>query len=80
MHRQLEPGRRYRVTLAEVRCPGIGVRFTAAFVGWRPDPAEPAHRWRDRAMWDNGVEIGPRAALWRAQPLARCDHDAETWC
>ena len=80
MFRELEPGRRYRVTFAEERCLGVDVGFTATFLRWWPDPSEPSARWRDRAVWDNGVEIGPRSALWRADPMPQCDHDPETWC
>ena len=80
MHRELVPGQRYRVTFSETRCVGVAVGFAAAFVAWRPDTAQPTARWRDRAVWDNGVEIGPRAATWRAEPAPSCGHDPETWC
>jgi hypothetical protein len=80
MPRELEPGRRYRVTFSEARCIGVGVGFTAAFVRWRPDPDRPFARWRDQAVWDNGVEIGPRSADWRADPAPSCEHTPETWC
>ena len=80
MHRELESGRRYRVTFSEAHCVGVEVGFTAGFVRWCPDSAQPAARWRDRAVWDNGVEIGPRGAAWQAEPVSWCGHDPETWC
>ena len=80
MYRELEPGLRYRVSFGEPRGLAVAVGFTAAFVRWRPDPTLPHARWRDRAVWDNGVEIGPRSADWRADPAPRCECTPETWC
>ena len=80
MFRELRPGRRYRVTFSEARCLGVGVGLVVTFVAWRPDPAHPSARWHARAVWGNGVEIGPRSVLWRAEPAPSCHHDPETWC
>ena len=68
-HDHLQPGRRYRVTAGTPNGSGITARFTAAFVGWRPDPLHPSARWRDRAMFHNGVEVGPRLADWQAEAM-----------
>lgn len=70
LHTDLVPGRAYRVLFEEARCAGLRTQFTAVFLGWRADPARPEVRWRDRALFDNGVEIGPRVAGWRAVPSA----------
>ena len=66
----LQVGRRYRVSFGEARCVGVRAHFTATFLGWRPDPWNPVARWRDRARFDNGVEIGPRTANWSAEPVS----------
>ena len=65
---ELQVGRRYRVSFEEARCVGVRAQFTAVFLGWQPDPRNPAARWRDFARFDNGVEIGPRTASWSAEP------------
>ena len=66
----LQVGRRYRVSFEEARCAGVRAEFTAVFLGWQPDPWNPVARWRDRARFDNGVEIGPRTANWSAEPVS----------
>ena len=76
----LQVGRRYRVTFAEPRCAGVRADFTAAFLGWRPDPADATARWRDRAVFANGVAIGPRPGGWRAEPAPTCTCEPATIC
>ena len=75
-------GQRCHGRLHRKRCVGVRAEFTAVFLGWQPDPWNPAARWRDFARFDNGVEIGLRTANWSAEPVsgpAEASADGPVW-